>query len=556
MINSFINTKIKNYFLFLFLYFFNQVSASSICDSKSPFYGLYLNTSYTQEYSNTNLSIISDCVVDKYWRVKTGKEANFHVHKVLEDESVNRRILKFGYNTSKLSKLKIPENYKISLKYSILEGSGFIAFGPQKYEDAKKDNSFQFTYEPYNDINYVTYITYYCDENNIFFKAKIDITILNKDSNEKKLFPIEVIKICKHSEELNDDSIDICHAIIIIIAVSIIIFSNWASFESKLEATILKKFPEVWAIENLSLINLLLVILLYVLYIQNILNYFLYITIIIVSIISLVMVLEALLKNTPIKKNLNYRSIELDFIGSLSCYLIFCFFLSSVIFIIYEFTHNIFINDIISISISIQSIRIFKFTSFRYILCLCFLIWCYQVLYMIFKSSDLLLHYYNGILINQFDISFPILILCTQFTPYSSLYTEYVCLSIGEVILPGIYINYLHRFDKKVHLHSNFYYYLGLGLFTTGLFIKILLYCYASLKIPAFSFFFPCLTILVFYFSYQRKQLEEMLSGFKKNPYVEYEIESARLNSFAQSYCRTSEVSSFEGQGQGKFYNY
>jgi len=302
MINSFINTKIKNYFLFLFLYFFNQVSAASICDSKSPFYGLYLNTSYTQEYSNTNLSIISDCAVDKYWRVKTGKEANFHVHKVLEDESVNRRILKFGYNTSKLSKLKIPEIYKISLKYSILEGSGFIAFGPQKYEDAKKDNSFQFTYEPYNDINYVTYITYYCDENNIFFKAKIDITILNKDSNEKKLFPIEVIKICKHSEELNDDSIDICHAIIIIIAVSIIIFSNWASFESKLEATILKKFPEVWAIENLSLINLLLVILLYVLYIQNILNYFLYITIIIVSIISLVMVLEALLKNTPIKK--------------------------------------------------------------------------------------------------------------------------------------------------------------------------------------------------------------------------------------------------------------
>ena len=36
----------------------------------------------------------------------------------------------------------------------------------------------------------------------------------------------------------------------------IIVFSNWQSFESKLEATILKKFPEVWVIENLSLINL------------------------------------------------------------------------------------------------------------------------------------------------------------------------------------------------------------------------------------------------------------------------------------------------------------
>ncbi|MBR3090958.1 MAG: hypothetical protein IKH10_03070 [Bacteroidetes bacterium] len=266
--------------------------------------------------------------------------------------------------------------------------------------------------------------------------------------------------------------------------------------------------------------------------------------------VSSIKELEALLKNTPIKKNLNNRSIELEFIGSLSMYLIFCIILSSVFFIIYEWTHNILINDIISISISIQSIRIFKFTSFKYILCLCFLIWCYQVLYMIFKSSDLLLHYYNGILINQFDISFPILILCTQFTPYSSLYTEYVCLSIGEVILPGIYINYLYRFDKKVKLHGHLYYYTGLGIFIIGLFIKIVLYCYASLKIPAFSFIFPCLTFIVFYFAYQRKQLEEMLNGFQRNPFVEYEIGSTKLESFAQSYYRNSQISSFDEQGK------
>ena len=424
MVNSYINTKININIIFLILYILKAVFATSICDNKSPFYGLYLNTSFTQDYSNTNLSIIADCSIDKYWRVKTGKETNFHIHKVLEDESINRRILKFGYNISKISKLKYSEKYVINLKYNILEGSGLISFGSQTYEKAKKNESYEIIFEPNSDINYITYITYYCQPNNIFFKANIDITILDTELKEKKIFPIEVIKICKHSEALNDDSIDICHAIIIIIAVSIILLANWQSFESKLEATILKKFPEVWIIENLSIINLLLVILLYVLYLQNILNYFLYVTTIIVSIFSLVMVLEALLKNTPIKKNLNYRSLELEFIGSLSLYLIFCVILSILFFIIYEWTHNILINDIISISISIQSIRIFKFTSFKYILFLCFLIWCYQIFYMIFKSSDLLLHYYNGILINQFDISFPILILCTQFTPYSSLYTE------------------------------------------------------------------------------------------------------------------------------------
>ena len=550
MLNSYKNQKININIIFLILYFLKTVLTTSICDNKSPIYGLYLNTSFTQDYSNTNLSIISGCSIDKYWRVKTGKETNFHIHKVLEDESINRRILKFGYNASKLSKLKFSEKYIINLKYNILEGNGFISFGSQTYQDAKEKKDYEFIFEPELDINYITYITYYCEPENIFFKANIDISILDTDSKEKKVFPIEVIKICKHSEELNDDSIDICHAIIIIIAVGIIIFSNWKSFESKLEATILKKFPEVWIIENLSMINLLLVILLYILYIQNILNYFLYVTTIIVSIISLVMVLEALLKNTPIKKNLNNRSIELEFVGSLSMYLIFCIILSSVFFLIYEWTHNILINDIISISISIQSIRIFKFTSFKYILCLCFLIWCYQVLYMIFKSSDLLLHYYNGILINQFDISFPILILCTQFTPYSSLYTEYVCLSIGEVILPGIYINYLYRFDKKVKLHGNFYYYTGLCIFIIGLFIKILLYCYASLKIPAFSFIFPCLTIIIFYFAYQRKHLEEMLNGFQRNPFVEYEIGSTKLESFAQSYYRNSQISSFDEQGK------
>ena len=554
MLNLYIPTKININIIFLFLFFIKTVLASSLCDSKSPFYGLYLNTSYNTHHSNTNLSIISECNINKYWKVKTGKETNFHVHKVLEDESIQRRALKFGFNLSKISKLKIAKNYKINLKNEIIEGNGYITFGGQKIKNAKKNKneSYEFNLNPKLDLNYITYINYYCEHNNIFFKAKIDITIKDEESEEKKIiFPIEVIKICKHSEALNDDSIDICHAIIIIIAVGIIIFSNWPSFESKLEATILKKFPEVWIIENLSLIDLLLVILLYVLYIREILNYFLYVTTVIVSIISLVMVLEALLKNTPIKKNLNNRSIELEFIGSLSMYLIFCFILSSIIFIIYECTHNIFINDIISISISIQSIRIFKFTSFKYILCLCFLIWCYQVLYMIFKSSDLLLHYYNGILINQFDISFPILILCTQFTPYSSLYTEYVCLSIGEVILPGIYINYLYRFDKKVHLYvNNFYYFLGLGYFILGLFIKILLYCYASLKIPAFSFIFPCLTITVFYFAYQRKQLEEMLMGFQRNPFREFEIGSTRLQSFAQSYYRNSQYSSYEEQGK------
>ena len=465
-------------------------------------------------------------------------------------------MLKFGFNHTKILGTKkneynnnTPLLFNIKMKSYITEGTGYITFGGQSLEEVLEGNTYAFNLDTESDISNIIYMLYHCvDGDNIFLKAKIEIMVEyeNKEKKESVIFPIEVLKICKHTTMINDDSIDICHAILIIIAVCIIIISNLPCFESKLESTILKKFPEIWVSQNLSIINFFLVVLLYLLYIEDILNYFLYVTTIIVSIISLVMDLEALFKPTALKKTLNNKSLEIEFVGSLSMYLLFCFFISTLFFIIYKFTYNIFINDIISISICIESIRIFKFTSFKFILCLCFLIWCYQILYMIFKYSDLLLHYYNGILINQFDISFPILILCSQFTLYSSLYTEYVCFSIGEIILPGIYINYLNRFDKSVHLHSSFYYILGTCVFTIGLFLKILLYCYCSLKIPAFSFTFPVLTSFVFYFAHKRNQLEEMLSGFSKNIFYEKEIESEKLNNFAMSFLRdNSQVSSF-----------
>ena len=542
---------IKNIkFIFFFLILpLKTVINSILCDANSELYGFYLNTSANRNYQETSLPIIDQCQINKYWKVKSGKETKTHIHKVLEDENFNRRVLRFGYN---ITKIKFPASshiFNVKIIPHIQEGTGIITFGNQKVESILQHNYYNFNFDIRNDNAHIVYMTYHClDSKDVYFKAKIDIFIQGEFTDEI-IFPIEILKICKHSEEINDDTIDICHAIIIIISVAIVIFSNMPFFESKLEKTILKKFPEIWCPENLLFINFLLVILLYILYVLGFSDFFLYITTVIVSIISLIMLFEALFKVTPLKKNLNNRTLEFEFIGSLSMYVIFCGFLSVVIFIIYKCSYNILINDIISISICLTSIRIFKFTSFKYILGLSFLIWCYQILYILFKSSDLLLHYYNGIIVNQFDISFPILIICPQFTSYSGLYTEYECLSIGEVIMPGIYINYLFRFDKKVHLHSSYYYTIGLTIFTTGLLLKILLYCYASLKIPAFTFTFLVLTLTVYYLANKRKQWEEMLEGFSRNPFIEAEIDSQRLQSFALSYYRNSSQQSSEFLG-------
>lgn len=532
------------YILFFLIFILNTVLSSTLCDSSSGLYGFYLNTSANQNYQETNIQIFSQCQINKYWKVKTGKETKTHIHKAIEDETFNRRVLRFGYNYTKNNFESSSQTFNIKIIPHIIEGTGFITFGNQKVESILQHNYYNFNFNIKNDISHITYMSYHCvDNKDIYFKAKVDILIQDEFTNEI-IFPIEIIKICKHSEDINDDSIDICHAIIIIIGVSVIFFSNMPFFESKLEKTILKKFPEVWGPENLIVINFLLVILLYIFYIGGVLDFFLYITTVIVGVLSLVMILEALFKITPLKKNLNYRTLEFEFLGSISMYLIFCGVISIFIFIIYKCSYNIIINDLISVSICLASIRIFKFTSFKYILGLSFLIWCYEIFYIIFKSSDLLLHYYNGILVNQFDISFPILIICPQFNSYASLYTEYECLSIGEVIMPGIYINYLYRFDKKIRLHSSYYYTLGLSIFTCGLLLKILLYCYVSLKVPAFSFTFPVMTLAVYYIANNRKQWDEMITGFKRNPFIESEIDSQRLQSFALSFYRDSRQSS------------
>ena len=82
MYNSLLPIKHIFYFeYFLFFLYFKTINCSSICDEKSSFYGLYLNTSYNQDYEQANISIFTDCTINKYWKLKTGKEENFHIHK-------------------------------------------------------------------------------------------------------------------------------------------------------------------------------------------------------------------------------------------------------------------------------------------------------------------------------------------------------------------------------------------------------------------------------------------------------------------------------------------
>ena len=84
MLNSNKNTKINIFIIFFILYFLTSSSATLICDIKSPFYGLYLNTSYTQDILQTNLSIISDCSRDK-------RKENKNRKRITDNNSTKRK---------------------------------------------------------------------------------------------------------------------------------------------------------------------------------------------------------------------------------------------------------------------------------------------------------------------------------------------------------------------------------------------------------------------------------------------------------------------------------
>ena len=94
--------------------------------------------------------------------------------------------MKFGYNLTKLHKIKstknLPEKYHIKIKSYITEGTGYISFGSQTLEESfgsqtleevLEDNYYTFDLYPELDLSYITYMTYHClDSENIFFKSK------------------------------------------------------------------------------------------------------------------------------------------------------------------------------------------------------------------------------------------------------------------------------------------------------------------------------------------------------------------------------------------------
>lgn len=479
----------------------------SNCQTNSVFNNLVISTNQRENDDNATVDIFKGCQLSKFWKKKKRKIPFGHV---FIDEEIDRKLLRFYLEEKPKTESK---NLQISLESDIIEGKGFANF---------TSNNFIIQQGEIFD----NFLSFKCLSNSIenpYLKIILNFTM--KHDKEEFFFVSEVTKLCNHSLK---DSLDISNLVVIFITIFILFASVNSNFNSKFEDTILGKYPEIRNPENLCIISIIIAIILWFFYIIDILSIWIYITSLVVVPMTIGMIFEALLKKTQIKLTLSYRTLELDFIGSVSMFFLLCIFFGIVLFILWNVTLNWIVSDLIAISITIETIRIFKFTSFKFILFLSFVIFIYDIYWIIAKATVLNEH---ARLTNQYDHSFPILIICPEFD--YRIFSMYVSLPISEIIIPGIVINYFFRVDRKIKYKSHFYFLIGLVTFVIGLVIKFLIFCYANVSIPSFVIIFPLMISCVMFFAYRRGEIEEMIEGFKSTVFAEEEIENAKLTKFA-----------------------
>lgn len=492
--------------LLIFLFLLSIVSCS-ICDSKSNFKNLKISSVEKENRELVNIDILDKCVINKFWQFKN--KSNSHNNRIFIDSDLKRVLLRFEYYQEQLEH---NEKLSITINSTIIQGIG-ITFMSQSQFDISVNEIVD------------TFINFKCLNNsNNYFTIKIQIKVINEVLKKELNFDLWLTKLCDCAVK---DGLDIAHIILLIIISGIIYASVLKHFSSKFEETILGKYPEIRNPENLSIISIIIAIVLWFFYVIDTLHFWIYFTIFFVITISVGMIFEGLLKGFPIKNQLSNRTLEIDFLGSITMFFLLCLFIGVVTLILWLVSFNWLIGDFIAIAISIETIRIFKFTSFKFMLTLSSVIWIYDLYCLIYKDNFYTIH---SRLTDQFDNSFPTLISFPQIS--YTFFREIIRIPISDVIIPGMLINYFFRFDQ-VSNTKYLYFYSSFGILIGCIFCKFVIFSHLHLFIPSFFIIFPIMIIGIFILSYSRGEFTQIIDGFKSNVFAEKEIEKKQLEKIA-----------------------
>lgn len=477
--------------------FFLLPTMSHACEVSSDFSNIKISSAQIENGDIFNNIILDGCDINKYWKYKStiSEKSN----RLFIDSTINRLLLRFEYL---FQKVKVSNSIQISIDSFVSKGIGKSSVTISKFDITQSEIIDAF-------------ITLDCINNtNNYFTVRTKISLYNNYTNKSFDFEIEMIKLCNCAIK---DSLDISHFILLIIIAGIILASVHSYFTSKFEETILKKYPEIRNPENLSIIAVIIAIVFWFFYITDILSIWINITIIFVITISVGMIFEAILKSFHIKAQLSNRTLEIDFLGSITMYFLLCLTLGLISFLLWNCTNNWIIGDFIAVAITIETIRIFKFTSFKFILTLSFAIWIYDWYRVLTKDI-----FYNehSRLINQFPHFFPIHITFPQMR--YTIIREFIPVPISNVIIPGILINYFYRFDKNTNPYYHYFKISSVG-YLIGLLIKFIIFSYWHLFFPSLFIVIPFTIIPPLILSYKREEIAQMFEGFKSNVFAEKE---------------------------------
>jgi hypothetical protein len=485
----------------LFIIILNNVSCVNIvstqtpdelsCDQNPIYRNLEISTKYSENSKEYSV-IMKDCRISDHWRVKEETKQQCQIPlRAFEGEDNIRRSFKFTYNKNAIYKDKIVIK-KITLNYpkSVAE--------PVLTKDS-------LTLYPGESID--LYVDYYCldmDENkrgaSDWYKITFDIEFEN---GQHKLF--EFIKICTASYA---DKLDFSH-LLIIGCIFLIIYASFHEYlKSKIEGIIVEKFIEIKNPENLLVMSFVIGILLIFLGVVNMYDKWIYIILFIVSPLSLSMILEALLKRKNILDSLETKSFEIPYVGSLTLSYIVCLTSGLFIHLIWIKSRNWLIGNIIAIAISIITIRIFKFTSFKFLSAVYVFTSIYEYLWVYYRSN-----YYdeNYKLTNSTPQDLPVRIVCPELI--SSPFSACNYLPIADVILPGLLLMYARKFEEDKNSANYFKY--GLGALGAGLIINLFVYYNMNLPTPSFLFTGPLILIVVLANAQNQNEMFDFIMGFQ-----------------------------------------
>ena len=522
----------------LFIILINKIFCDILCDDNLK--NIEIFTYFKHKNITKNYSIFKNCEIDKYFD-------NFYTkNNIYEGISIINRTFLFNYKNNDINNNN--QKYKFYLNYSIEDNFNNIELNT---------NNFILNSNELKIVN----LFYQCNNNNNnlnqnYFKINLHFHITNLYDNNENNFSIIFYKYCNSITLTKDNSIDVCHIILILIAIIIIYFSNGQYFQTNFEMTVLKQFPETRTEKYLYIYMLLIPLILFLFNLIYLLNFFINIIIIIVCLISISLILEVILKNFDFFRNLKNRYLENNYI-SINFLFLYNLSVSFIIWLIYNITKNFILNDIISISIIFEFIRLFQFTSFKFLFFFSLIIWLYLLLNIYLNPSIIYIANKYGIILKEFINNFPVLIIFPKlyynnnkiFNINNSDNVKYLIVPMYEIILPGILINYFYRLDKYFNLYELYFFYISFSSFIVGILIKIIFSMNFFINISSFIFTFPLIIISNYIYAYYSNKLEKFVNGFNPNIFAENEMPSSNLFQIANNIYGESHgtiTSSFE----------